>query len=160
MLWHICLCIYKTLPCFPTQPCIQFKNQTHEWNILSMGNMPMKFGYNLRTLKITHTRMSGHPYAYGWKWKFSKCFKISHTHFLDSREHAPWILAHLEQVDFHPYAYRCIPYAYDCKLEKWAYRWVFGLEIDRWWHILVYNSERNVPMCFGEEMCDGSRDMV
>ena len=29
-----------------------------------MGNMPMKFGYNLRILKMTHTRMGGDPYAY------------------------------------------------------------------------------------------------
>ena len=53
-----------------------------------MGNMPMKFGYNLRTLKMTHTSMGGDPYAYVSNLKFSKCFKISHTHFLDSREHA------------------------------------------------------------------------
>ena len=82
-----------------------------------MGNMPMKFGYNLRTLKMTHTRMGGDPYAYVSNLKFSKFFKISHTHILDSREHAPKVLAHLEQVDFDPYAYGCIPYAYDCNLK-------------------------------------------
>ena len=81
-------------------------------------------------------------------------------HILGSSEHAPKVLAHLEQVDFDPYAYGCIPYPYDYKLEIWAYRWVFGLEIDRWWHILVSNSEKNMPMCFGEEMCDGFRDTV
>ena len=97
-----------------------------------MGNMPMKFGYNLRTLKMTLTRMGGDPYAYVSNLKFSKCFKISHTHILDSREHAPKVLAHLEQVDFDPYAYGCIPYAYDSKLKIWAYGWLFGLEIDRW----------------------------
>ena len=25
-------------------------------------------------------------------------------------------------------------------------------------YTLVYNSERNVPMCFGEEMCDRERE--
>ena len=70
-----------------------------------MRNMLMKFGYNLRTLKMTHTCMGGDPYAYVSNLKFSKCFKISHTLFLDSREYAPKILAHLEQVDFDPYAY-------------------------------------------------------
>ena len=97
-----------------------------------MGNMPMKFGYNLRTLKMTHTRMGGDPYVYVSNLKFSKCFKISHTHILDSRENAPKVLAHLEQVDFDPYAYGCNTYAYDSKLEIWVYGWVFGLEIDRW----------------------------
>ena len=97
-----------------------------------MGNMPMKFSYNLRTLKITHTHMGGNPYAYLSNLKFSKFFKISHTHIFDSREHAPKVLAHLEQVDFDPYAYGCILYAHDCKVEIWAYGWVFGLEIDRW----------------------------
>ena len=74
----------------------------------------------------------GDPYAYVSNLKFSKCFKISHTHFLESREHDPKILAHLEQVDFDPYAYRCNIYAYVSKLEIWAYGWVFGLEIDSW----------------------------
>ena len=67
-----------------------------------MGNMSMKFGYNLKPLKMTHMHMGGDPYAYVLNLKFSKCFKISHTHFLDYREHAPKILAHLEQVDFDP----------------------------------------------------------
>ena len=97
-----------------------------------MGNMCMKFGYNLRTLKMTHMRMGGDPYAYVSKLKFSKCFKISHTHILDSREHAPKVLAHLEQVDFDPYAYGCNTYAYVSKLEIWVYGWIFGLETDRW----------------------------
>ena len=97
-----------------------------------MGNMPMKFGYNLRTLKMIHTRMGGDPYAYVSNLKFSKCFNISHTHFLDSREHDPKILAHLEQVDFDQYAYGCNTYAYVSKLEIWVYGWVFGLEMDRW----------------------------
>ena len=69
--WHIHICVNKTLPYFSTKPCIQFKNQIHEWGRLSMGNMPMKFGYNLRTLKITHTRM-------GENWSFQNASR-SHT---------------------------------------------------------------------------------
>ena len=37
---------------------------------------------------------------------------------------------------------------------------VFGLKIDRYLYTLVYKDERNVPMFFGEDMCDGERDMV
>ena len=91
-----------------------------------MGNMPMKCGYNLRTLKMTHTRMGGDSYAYVSKLKFSKCFKISHTHILDPREHAPKVLAHLTPRLW------CNTYAYVSKLEIWVYGWVFGLEIDKW----------------------------
>ena len=63
-----------------------------------MGNMPMKFGYNLRTLKMTHMRMDGDPYAYVSNLKFSKCFKISHTHSLELRDHAPKILAQMDLI--------------------------------------------------------------
>ena len=83
-----------------------------------MGNMPMKFGYNLRTLKMTHTRMGGDPYAYVSNLKFSKFFKISHTHILDSREHAPKVLAHLEQVDFDPYALFSLNLQHLCDISK------------------------------------------
>ena len=55
-----------------------------------MGNMPMKFGYNLRTFKITHTRMGGDPYALWVKIEvFKMLLDFTHTHFLDSREHTP-----------------------------------------------------------------------
>ena len=58
VLWHIRLCIYKTHPCFPTQPCIQFGNHTHGKVRLIMRNKHMKFGYNLITLrKMWHIRV-------------------------------------------------------------------------------------------------------
>ena len=91
----------------------------------------MKFGHNLIALRKHIHVWDGTHNAYGSTLKFSKCFKISHTHILDSREHAPKVLAHLEQVDFDPYAYGCNTYAYVSKLEIWVYGWVFGLEIDK-----------------------------
>ena len=53
--WHICVCVSKTPPCFPTIPCIQFKNQIHWKASLSMRNKPMKFCLNPMTFwKMWH----------------------------------------------------------------------------------------------------------
>ena len=88
--WHIHVCVHKTLPCFPTKPCIQLDNQIDDKARLIMRNKPMKFGSNPTTFEKcdTHTRM-----CQSWSSKFSKYFKISHTHSLDFREHAPKVSA-------------------------------------------------------------------
>ena len=56
--WRIHVCVNKTLPCFPTKPCIQFKNQIHGKASISMRNKPMKFGSNPTTFeKMWHIRV-------------------------------------------------------------------------------------------------------
>ena len=56
--WHICICVNKTLPCFPTKPCIQFENQIHGKARLFLRNKPMNFGFNLITFeKMWHIRV-------------------------------------------------------------------------------------------------------